>query len=102
MSGTLVCLVDFLATRGACPVCGAGRVNSRDEYRAVFTCEAVFFANEPARRIFCHSPCETGSVRAAELWTIEAGGPSRPAVPAPQDEASVAALPASRDEGDGA
>lgn len=104
MSGTPARLIDFLADRVSCPVCGALRVekNLRQqmfEGRPTFVCGAVFVAR--GEIIVRENSCRSESDRAAELWTIEAGGPSRPAGPAHQDEASAAALPASQDEGDG-
>lgn len=89
MSGTLVCLIDFLATRVSCPACGAARSpmsmpTQWAAHRAAFDCEAVFLAR--GERILAERACGERSKQAAELWTIEAGGPSRPALPAPQDE----------------
>ncbi|PYB71287.1 hypothetical protein [Rhizobium wuzhouense] len=86
MSGTLVCLIDFLGTRTSCPVCGAGR-RATDlptqwaAHRAMFTCEAEFAARGEA--IIAERACSDRSKIAAVFWTKEATGYAKPA---PQDE----------------
>lgn len=74
MSGAPASLIEFLAARVSCPVCGAERQEASlptqwSQHRAIFTCEAVFTAR--GHEIVAERACGERSRLAAELWTRE-------------------------------